>query len=523
MNNKYNTLLKKGLYVTREKAEEEAKYRATKVELEYTGLRLNTVPDSLITYTDQEVEEFYKKTKEDYKQRASRKVEYVTFDILPSQEDDQLAKKWIEDIKTEFEQAENDEQFVNLNGDTGFDDRYYKKDELSEDLDAFAFSADVGDVYGPYFEDGAYKLAKLSTIEYLPDSVRARHILIKPDETTNDISEARFMVDSLKELVMNGASFAQLARQYGTDGTAQNGGDLGWFKQGDMVQPFSDSCFFNPEGHVTTATTQFGVHLIEITDRGNEVKKVQLGIIDREVIPSNKTIQFIYQQASEFAGLNNNRDKFDQAIIEQGLNKRISPPLNINDKKISGLESPREMVRWAFNAELNDMSPVFEFGDKFVIAVLTEVDEEGIAPLDDIRVDIENLVKREKAKEYLYDKMMEANIKSSSLEDLAKNLGTEIQTASNVTFTGFSIPGLGVENEVLANALALDEGERSGVIKGTNGVYVIKVTDIIESEPVDTETEQNKLIRSYYSRVDFQAFETLKDLANIEDKRYKFY
>ena len=203
-------------------------------------------------------------------------------------------------------------------------------------------------------------------------------------------------------------------------------------------------------------------------------------ILDRIVIPSNKTIQFIYQQASEFAGKNNTPEKFDNAATEQGLNKRLlNNPLRINDKKIAGLESPRELVRWAFNSEPEAVSPVFELGDKFVTAVITEVNEEGYVPLEQIRTEIENEVRKEKVRDYLYEKVMNVYLTNSNIEDLAKELNTEIKEVKNVTFSAFSISGLGTEHELQAHAMKLGIGEQSGVIKSKNGVYVIRVTNNI--------------------------------------------
>jgi len=246
-------------------------------------------------------------------------------------------------------------------------------------------------------------------------------------------------------------------------------------------------------------------------------------MLDRIVISSNKTVQFIYQQASEFAGLNNSVDKFIEAAIDQGLNKRISPPLRINDKQITGLESPRELVRWAFNAEDGSISPVFEFGDKFVVSALTEVNEKGAVPLDQIRNEIENLVKKEKAADYLQKKVEDAYSANDNLESIAQSLGTEIMKAENVTFTAYSVPGVGAENEMLAITSKLQKDEMSEVIRGKNGIYVVKVSEIFKSDPADTETEQSKLVKNYTSRVDYQAYETLKKKADIVDKRYKFY
>jgi peptidyl-prolyl cis-trans isomerase D len=240
----------------------------------------------------------------------------------------------------------------------------------------------------------SFSIAKLSNIEYLPDSVRASHILLKAEDYNNDLASMLVIIDSLKNLVENGARFEDLARIHGSDGTAAKGGDLGWFEFPDMVAPFSDSCFFAEKGDIKTATTQFGVHLIKVTDQSKKNKKVQIGILERKVEPSSKTYQYIYQRASQFAGINNNLEKFETAVDEEtDLTKKVANNLGENDKRIAGLESPRAMIRWAYQAEEGDVSQVFEFGDKFVIAAVSEVREKGYTPIDKIESEITIAVK----------------------------------------------------------------------------------------------------------------------------------
>ena len=112
----------------------------------------------------------------------------------------------------------------------------------------------------------------------------------------------KVFADSLKELIENGADFAQLAMTNSMDGAAENGGDLGTFAEGQMVTEFNDACFEGNTGDVMVVETQFGQHIIEIVDQGPEVKKVKVAVMSRRVEPSSTTYQAQYSRAIEFAG-----------------------------------------------------------------------------------------------------------------------------------------------------------------------------------------------------------------------------
>ena len=521
---KYNNLIKKGLYITSHQTKTEFQERNNKVNFSYIVQKYISIPDSGINVTDDEIMEYYKKHLNNYEQEASRDVEYITFEVLPSETDIQAVVEWIDKINEEFGAADDDKQFVNLNADTPFDEFYYKQGELPEQLDTFMFNVDTGFVYGPYTENDAYKLAKLTDIKYLPDSVKARHILITPDEETQDYSKAKEIVDSLKTLIEQGADFTALALRHSADTKAnEKGGDLGWFKKEAMIKSFSDSCFFHNKGDITTALTQFGAHLIEITDRSEEVKKVQVAILDRIIEPSSRTYQDIYSKVSEFAGVNNTREKFENAISEQGATKRIANNLKETDKRIAGLEQPRQLVRWAYKSEKNDISPIFEFGNRFVVAVLTEVREKGNAPLEQVRNEIETLAKKDKKAQQLIENINTELNKCKTLNTLAQKLNTNIEEAKNISFASFSIPGAGIEPNVIASAVCIEKNKLSQPIKGNNGVYVIVVNSVIQPQDTDYTITKQRLINSFQSRVDYNAYEALKESANIIDNRGKFY
>lgn len=521
---KYDNLITKGLYITNLQAQKEAEDRSNTVELEYLQISYSSIPDSVVTISEADIKKYYAENKENYERQATRDIAYVTFDVLPSEEDNQLAERWINDIFVEFKDSESDQQFISLNSDTPFDPTYYGEGEYPTTLiDSFAFNSDLGAVYGPYFENESFKIAKVSAVEYLPDSVKASHILIKVEDHNNNIVLAQAFVDSLKNLVENGTSFEALARIHGTDGTKDKGGDLGWFKPGAMVQPFSDTCFFADKGDLTSAVTQFGVHLIKVTDQSKKTKKVQIGFLDRKVEPSSKTYQFIYQKASQFAGLNNNLDKFEKAIEEKGLTKKVANNLSENDKRIAGLESPRELVRWAYRAEEGDVSNVYEFGNKFVVAALTDVREKGYTPVDELETEIKLALTNEKKAEIIIEDLNAKLAEGKTLAQIAEESNGNISTSSNVNFAAFSIPKLGIEPKLSGTAPYLAAGEMSAPIDGKLGVYILHTKNLNEPKPIDPEAEKTHLLRTQVSKISYLVFQALKENANIEDNRSKFF
>ena len=155
-----------------------------------------------------------------------------------------IEKKWIDEKKSEFEASTEIKQFVSLNSDTSFIDKYLKESELSDTLKRYLFSAKIGASYGPYFENSAYKIARVADIKNLPDSIRVSDILVRPKANTEDaVKQAESLADSLKNLLKKGSKFSTLAKMYSDDKTSSiKGGDLGWIKPDSLGKIFND-CF----------------------------------------------------------------------------------------------------------------------------------------------------------------------------------------------------------------------------------------------------------------------------------------
>jgi peptidyl-prolyl cis-trans isomerase D len=524
---KYNNLIRQGLYITKADAGLELKAKEKTANIQYIGLPYSSVPDSAVKVTEKELRDYYKAHQDDYKQSSVRTIEYITFPVKASKEDDQNTRKWMEDIKAEFASVQDNEQYINVNSDVRFEDIYQKKEELTPELADLAFNGKAGEVYGPFKEGNAYKIAKVDDLRDLPDSVQARHILINP-KTAGSHEKALALADSLKLVIEKGASFASVAEQYSEDpGTASRGGDLGWFRRNQMVKPFEEACFNGEIKKVYQVTTQFGVHLVQPTKKGKEVKQVRLAVITRNIEPSTQTYQRVYAQASKFASESQNGEAFQEAVKAQNLSKKIAR-VQENELQVMGLPQSRTLVRAAYSAKTNEVlennegSTIFEFGDNFVIATLTSISEEGIAPFEEVKPRVELAVKRENKAKELLAKVKEAAT-DNNLEAIAQKLNTEVKDANGINFGMYTIPVLGVEPAITGTVASLEKDQLSSPIKGNNGVYVIKIVSFRETADENVQAEQQRLTQALGYRANFQSYEVHRQSVDIEDKRSKFY
>ncbi|MBA4408723.1 MAG: peptidylprolyl isomerase [Bacteroidota bacterium] len=525
---KYNNLVSKGLYVTSEEAKKSLEAKNRNASFQYVLLSYTSITDTAVTVSDSDLKAYYNKHKNDYKQDKTRKIEYVTFEVLPTAADNTATQKWVTDSKQEFATVTDNAQYVNVNSDTRFDPGYFKKDELPAAMAEWAFSAQPGDFYGPYFENNEYKLAKIDQFKMLPDSVQASHILINP-QTVGSIEKARALVDSLKRNIESGGNFAEVAMKYSEDpGSKLKGGDLGWFKRKQMVAEFEEAAFSGEINKLYIAGTRFGFHLIKPTQKGKETNQVRIAILSRKVVPSTETYQKVYSETSKFASENQSYEAFNKAVVDQKLDKKIST-LKENDREVTGLEQSRALVRAAFNAEKgkilvnNEGSTIFEFGNKFVIGAMTEATEEGPSSFEEAKIRIDLAVRKEKKAQMLAEKLKNAASGQSDLTSIASKLSTEVKEAAGVNFSTFSIPAAGFEPAVIGTVCSLPEGKISAPVEGNAGVYLTKVTSVVTNTDIDLKGEKVRLAQTLSSRAGSQVFESLKKVVDIEDKRAKFY
>ena len=515
LNRKYSNAIAKGLHVSDFEGEESYQAQSEVRNVSYISIAYRSIVDSLVPVTDNELNDYMSANSEKYQQDASRTLEYVVFTVNPTKEDDIAAFDWSQDIKKDFADAEDNETFIRRYSDNR-NNRLTYTDKKALGVNTLPlYDAEIGTVVGPYQEGkNNYRLAKLIDVQNRPDSVKARHILLTDANAQNT-------ADSLKTLIEQGASFSNLAAKFSQDpGSANSGGDVGWFSEGRMVPEFNDACFSGRRGELQIVATQFGIHLLEVTKKSKSTKKVKIAFIDRNVVPSNETYKEILTQAGNFAAENNNSEQFNQSSMDNNLSKRIADNLLESTRTISGLENPREMIRWAFEAEIGEVSDVMEFGNRYVVATLTQIKEEGMQELEEVRASVELIVRNEKRAEMLINQLTG----ETDLNNISSDYGVDVKTAEGITFNNNNIAGLGENSAFVGAAFATQEGSTSLPFAGSNAVYVLQVDNVITAPPNSDNSSLSQLSKiNLQNRANIEVYQALEKLAEVEDNRSNFY
>ena len=530
LNTKLVNLMSKGLYVTGKQSEFENSLAANTVNFSFMVRNYAAIPDSLVKVSSDEIKSYYEKHKDNFKRGATRDIEYMVFEINPSESDMQETERWAAGEKENFAAATDLVQYINLTADTRHTGFYSPAADLPESIRPLAEAGDRSVVMGPWFEDGAYKLARIVDIAERPDSVRAAHILLTPN-ATRSLAQARKEADSLIALVRSGIDFNVLAMANSDDqGSAQVGGDLGWFGEGMMILPFNNACFSNNKGDIVTAETSYGVHVIKIIDQSRRVKKYDIGIVDRQVIAGTATTQRIYSDASQFAGTNDTYEKFNKAVAEGNLNKKLAMNVTPDQKELSGLPQSRGLVMALFqNSKAgsivldNSSQAVFELPDMYVVAYCSRAQEEGIAPVEDVASDIRFILAKKKKAEIIAGEMTKLVAEGKTINDIAASYNTTVQDAAGINFRSYSVPGAGIEPALIAAASSSEAGVLSKPVEGNNGVYMFVVSDATPAVAEDLAMVKERMNSSYQIRASYEAYQALRDKKEVKDMRYKFY
>jgi peptidyl-prolyl cis-trans isomerase D len=279
------------------------------------------------------------------------------FNVVPTKEDTAIVREKITERLEPFRTTDNDSAFVENNYGQ-LEEIYYKKADLSAVIADTVFDLPLGTVYGPYVDGVDFKALKVVDKKVIPDSVRSRHILIQA-KTADDVTKASAKIDSIKALIESGKErFDSLAMKISQDGSASKGGDLEWSGLGRMVKPFNDVLFYKAEpGKLYKVVTQFGVHLVEVTDRKfiKNDQGVKVAYLVEPIVPSEETQAAVYDDALEFSGQNRTIDAMRAAVEKNPeLSVESATGLTANSYQFSNLGgggTGRDIIRWAFAKE----------------------------------------------------------------------------------------------------------------------------------------------------------------------------
>ena len=480
---KYTDLLSKMVTANNLDAKYAYEGRNTTVDVQYVQQPYYAVADSLVKVTEGDLKKLYNQKKEQYKQTPNRSLEYVSFPIVPSAEDFADVEKLIKSLENDFRTQEDVAALVNSNSDVLYDGRDYSVETIPAEYKDFAFGKGVkkGACTELSFADDTYSIARVMECGYnKADSVKL--VLVANDENTEDV-------------------------------------ELGWFKASDLQKNIAEPAFNGKKGSTFTVASGMGEQTFKIADISKATPKVKLAILSRKVTASSKTYGALYNQAKQFVVANNNADSLHQAALVQGLSTAPVFGLNENTDKVNDLKNSRAIVRWAFEAKQGQVSDVFECGDQFVVAALTEVNDGDYRPLEAVRAELVIAATNDKKAEYIANQLKGVN----TLEATAELFGTEVKSAEGISMSSYRLGAAGVEPAVIGAALALEANAVSAPVKGNNGVYVVSVGEkkVAEGE-LNAATEISNLnMRTSYS-IPYQAVSLIEENAEVVDNRARF-
>lgn len=524
---KYDNMLVKATYATEAEAKKQYQEENAVAEIKYLYIPYYSVSDSSVTVTDSELRTYLREHQEEYQVEESRDFSYVSIPMVPSTEDTTFYQEEMAQLKEDFKSNDEDSIFARNNSDG---DQFYSRltvDALPRMLQLNYTNLSAGDVRGPYFQDGRFVLYKITDIfEDTIGAVKASHILIKwTDESDAAKATARSKSQNILNQLRRGGDFEQLARENSEDGTAQNGGDLGWFGPGRMVKPFEEAAFgATSKGLINRIVeTEFGYHIIKVTETMNRNKYV-IASIEREIAPSDETRNKAFRKADYFASTSNDYDEFISNADRDSVQVFNAEDVGKNDRRFNDVNNARIVIQWAYNdAEIGDVSNVMELEDQYIVATLTNITEEGPAALEDVRDQIEPKVKNDKKADIIAEKL---DSMEGTLDEISENYGADasVYSSSDLKFSTNSLPSVGFAPIAIGRAFSLESGERSEPIKEENGIVVIEMINLTQApEIADYSTYKNQIEQRISGRISYNAGEAIKKNADIKDLRYRFF
>ena len=519
---KYTTLVKKSVFVNTAQARDDHEGKNLKATFSFVAKRYDSEADSLYTVSDKDLRRFYDEHKSElkYKQKPSRKFSYVLFPVQASEADRQQTLAELASLRADLLSTTNDSLFVIANSD----DRTYNKAPYIEGSadklnDSLIVNAAIGDVVGPFSEGETWKLVKVKELADVPEA-RVRHILLSTQEGKSEEVQKE-LADSLLAVVKKDRSkFEDLVTKFSNDpGSVSTGGVYEWFDKQRMVPEFTAASFDQKVGAITIAKTSYGFHIVEVLGQRTRQER-RVVSMQRTMKPSPATFKEVYKKANDFSLRNKTEEAMKAAAEEAGLQLTAVEELRPDQRFVSGLQEPNSTISWVNRAELDQVSEPLEAGDNYVVALLTGIREEGVPALEDVR----ELFTKEAAKAMKAEAYIAKMQGKTDLNALATELGGSVQSATDMLFNSFSIPGGYSEFEVVGRLFALENGQTSVPLKGENAVYVVSMTNKTPAgEATDLSAEKSSLLQRAQGRVDNGVFNALRESVGVKDNRSLYY
>ena len=504
---KFAGLVKGGTYVNSLEVANGVSYANNTFSGKVASVKYTSVPDSLFSVSSGEMKKYYNEHKNMFKQQPSRTLSYVLFEVDPTQEDMAAIEAEVRGVAEKFEAAEDVKAFARQNRGT-IAGNYVSGEQLSS---AESETLMAGRMYGPVLENDTWKIARVADVKTVPDSLGLRHIVLSYTDEK--------LADSLHVALKGGGDFAAAAREYSLANTGVNGGELGVVPFSALPADFVDALASAKRGDVVKVATGNTIQILEVYRADKASRHVNVARIEYPVEASSATRRAVHGKASAFAtAANGSVEKFNAAASEAAVTPRVAAVSN-SERSVRGLERSHEIVRWAYGADKGDVSEIFKIGKDYVVAILTDIDNNEFKTLASVETQVRNAVLRDKKFAHIV-----AGITGSDVESVAEGFGTEVAEFSNLSHNAYFIPGVGFEPRLVGAITATSEtGALSTPVQGATGVYLFVVDEINNSEKQTEDAERVRLQATAENMAQQAAVFAVQELADVKDLRSRYF
>lgn len=527
LQNHYLSMVRGGLVTTSAEGEQQYRFENDKINVDYVHIPYTKIADEDVEVTEAEIAAYIKANPKKFEVEPSVDLEYVSFLEEPSITDTEDKRIAMEGLIANFKAAENAEVYVNDESDVSYVDRWYFKNDLPPSLTDTILNVPVGEVYGPYKVDFTYNLTKVIGTKQLPDSAKARHILIpiglnRTDSITRTKEQAKVTADSILRIVKsNKSKFESFVTDFSSDaGSIANGGRYDWFPYSRMVAPFRDYAFEESVGSIGVVETQFGYHIIEVEGQKNVQKLVQLATVTQDIEASPQTLSDVFSNAAKFEEAARNGD-YTAVALENALTPKPVNKIGNLDANIPGIGNDRSIINWAFeeDTKVGDVKRL-NVNDTYVIARLTRKNsEKALMSVAEASGVVTPILRREKKA-----KKIRETITGTTLQEIATSQNVTVKNATALNRAAPTIADAGTEPVVVGAAFGKKVGEMTKLIDGETGVFMVQVLAI--NKAPDLENYNNyvsQLKTGAAGAINNSVYEALKKAADIEDNRADFF
>ena len=524
---KYDNLLATTEYATTAEAKMEHKAANTIADASVLFFPYYVIPDGDIKIEDSDLADYLSKNQEKFKVGNSANLEYVSFSIQPSGEDSAEVISKITALTAELKVSTADSAFVSKNSEVQQPFKVYAPgDQLPEALTTNVAQFVKGETYGPFITaNSSYVTYKIADQYEGTAKMRASHILFGT-EGMDEAGKAavKTQAETVLAEVKTTGDFAGAARQYGQDGTAQNGGDLGWFAKADFVEAFANATYaVNSKGLLPNLVeTEYGFHIIDVTELPN-TSYTKLAVLELELVASDLTRNEAFRNADAFVSESGNRDEFTENATEKGFRIIQANNVDATSRNLNNITDARQVVIWAFSeAAEGEVSTVFELNNSYLVASLVSKKEEGEAKLEDVKDQVKQLVLNDKKAALINQKLAG----KTTLEQMkAVFPEASINEVPGLRLSDSVIPGIGFAPKAIGTIFGTKtNGQITKPVQEDLGVLVAKVNNLTPAAAIgDYTSYQAQLAQGASQRMTYQIMMALQELAKVKDFRYKYF